>query len=169
MATVYVGLDPKSAIVGASAIPELVLISGTNAPVMGYAFDAATREDLYFSLPLLLYGASAPSITVTLHWYSRSGSTSGATIWGFRIAAITPGDTTSMEAKNWATAQTTTTTVNANAKGLTSTAVADTANLDSAAALDTLWCNIYRDAAAGGDTMSGDAIFTGGYLSYSDT
>jgi len=167
MATVYVALDPKSAIVSSSAIPELVLIVGTNGPVMGYAFDAAAREDLYFSLPLLLYGSG--TITATCHWYSRSGSTSGATIWGFRIACITPGDSTSMEAKNWATAQTTTTTVNSNAKGLTSTAIADSSNLDSAAALDTIWVNIYRDAAAGGDTMTGDAILTGLYLSYSDT
>jgi hypothetical protein len=167
MATVYLGIDPKAAIVGTTAIPELVLISGTNSPVMGYAFDAAAREDLYFSVPLLVYGSG--SITATLHWYSRSGSTTGATIWGFRIAAITPGDAVSMEAKNWATTQTTTTTVNGTAKGLTSTAVVDSSNLDSAAALDTLWVNIYRDAAAGGDTMSGDAILTGLYLSYSDT
>lgn len=164
MATVYVTLDPKSAIVSSSAIPELVLIV---APVMGYAFDASSREDIYFSLPLLLYGSG--SITATVHWYSRSGSTTGAVVWGFRIACITPGDAQSMESKAWATAQTTTTTVNGTAKGLTSTAIVDSSNLDSATALDTIWVNIYRDAAAGGDTMSGDAIPTGLYLSYSDT
>lgn len=160
------GLDPKSAIVGTSAIPELVLISGTNSPVMGYAFDASSREDLYFSVPLLVYGSG--NITATLHWYSRSGSTSNAVVWGARIACITPGDAQSMESKNWATTQTQTTTVNSTAKGLTSTAVT-ISNLDSAAANDTVWLNIYRDAAAGGDTMSGDAILTTLYLSYSDT
>jgi hypothetical protein len=167
MATVYVALDPKSAIVSSSAIPELVLIVGTNGPVMGYAFDAAAREDIYFSLPLLVYGSG--SITAVGHWYSRSGSTTGAVVWGFRIACVTPGDAQSMESKNWATTQTNTPTVNGTAKGLTSFTVVDSSNLDSAAALDTIWVNIYRDAAAGGDTMSGDAILTGLYLSYSDT
>lgn len=160
-------LDPKSAMVSSTAIPELVLIVGTNAPVMGYAFDASSREDIYFSVPLILYGSG--SITATAHWYSRSGSTSGAVVWGFRVACTTPGDATSMETKNWATAQTTTTTVNANAKGLTSTAIVDSSNLDSAAALDTMWVNIYRDAANASDTMTGDAILTTLYLSYSDT
>lgn len=167
MATVYMGLDPKSAIVSSSAIPELVLIVGTNGSVMGYAFDASSREDIYFAVPLLVYGSG--SITATLHWYSRSGSTTGAVVWGFRIACVTPGDAQSMESKNWATAQSTTTTVNGTAKGLTSTAVVDSANLDSATALDTMWVNLYRDAANGSDTMSGDAILTAIYLSYSDT
>jgi hypothetical protein len=163
---VYVALDPKSAIVSSSAIPELVLIVGTNGPVMGYAFDAASREDIYFSLPLLVYGSG--NITATLHWYSRSGSTTNAVVWGGRIACTTPGDSTSMETKAWATTQTQTTTVNSNAKGLTSSAIT-ISNLDSAAALDTMWLNVYRDAAAGGDTMSGDAILLSLYLSYSDT
>lgn len=166
MATVYLPLDPKSAILSTSSIPELVLIVGTNGPVMGYAFDASAREDIYFSLPLPLYGSG--NVTVTLHWYSRSGSTSGAVVWGSRLAAVTPGDAQSMESKNWATAATQTTTVNSTAKGLTSSAVA-ISSLDSLTALDTVWFDIYRDAAAGGDTMSGDAILLGIYLSYSDT
>jgi hypothetical protein len=166
MATVYMALDPKSAIVSTSSIPELVLIVGTNGPVMGYAFDAASREDIYFALPLILYGSG--NITATAHWYSRSGSTTGAVVWGSRIACVTPGDAQSMESKNWATTQTQTTTVNGTAKGLTSSAVT-ISNLDSATALDTLWLNVYRDAAAGADTMSGDAILTALYLSYSDT
>lgn len=166
MATTNIGLDPKSAILSSSAIPELVNIIGTNGPVMGYAFDAAAREDIYFSVPLLLYGSG--NITATYEWYSRSGSTTGAVVWGGRIACITPGDAQSMETKAWATTQTTTTTVNATAKGLTSTAVT-ISNLDSATAGDTMWLNIYRDAAAGGDTMAGDAILLTIYLQYSDT
>ena len=166
MATTNIGIDPKSAIVSSSAIPELVNIIGTNGPVMGYAFDAASREDIYFSIPLLLYGSG--NITANYHWYSRSGSTTGAVVWGARIAANVPGGATSMEAKNWATTQTTTTTVNSNAKGLTSTAIT-ISNLDSIAVTNTMWLNVYRDAAAGGDTMAGDAILLTIFLQYSDT
>lgn len=169
MATVYLPIDPKSAILSTSAIPELVLISGSNGPVMGYAFDASAREDIYIATPLPLYGASNPNVVLSLQWYSRSGSTSGAVVWGFRQAAITPGDAQSMETKNWATAQTTTTTVNGTARGLTQTDITNSANKDGLAALDMLWLDIYRDAAAGGDTMTGDAILVGMYLSYSDT
>lgn len=166
MATTNVGLDVKSAILSSSAIPELVLIVGTNGPVMGYAFDASSREDIYFSIPLLLYGSG--NITCVCHWYSRSGSTSGAVVWGARIACTTPGDATSMETKAWATAQSTTTTVNATAKGLTSTSIT-ISNLDNAAAGDTMWLNVYRDAANASDTMTGDATLLTLYLQYSDT
>lgn len=166
MATIPVLIDPRSAYVGTSAIPELVLISGSNAPLTGYAFDASSREDLYFDLTALSYGSG--NLTLVLKWYSRSGSTTGNVVLGARIAAITAGDTTSMEAKNWATAQTTTTAVNSNAKGPTSTSIT-ISNLDSLVANDEVLLNIYRDAANGSDTMSGDAIFTSGYLTYSDT
>lgn len=166
MATVYIPIDAKSLEVGASAIPELVAISGTNYVEYGYAFDAASREDVYFKLVLPLYGSG--NVSVIIDWYSRSGSTSGAVVWGARLGAITPGDSTSVEAKGYGTAATTTTTVNSNAKGLTSTTVA-ISSLDSLAALDRVIFNVYRDAASGSDTMSGDAIIDCIYLSYSDT
>lgn len=169
MATVSLALSPRNAIVGTSAIPELVLISGTNAPVMGYAFDRTVREDIYIDdLTAITYGASAGNLTLVIKWYSRSGSTSGNVVWGARIAAITPGDATSMETKAWATAQTTTTAVNATAKGPTSTSIT-ISNLDSLTANDELWLNIYRDATNGSNTMTGDAIITSAYLTYSDT
>jgi hypothetical protein len=167
MATVYVGLDPKSAILSSSAVPELVLIVGTNGPVMGYAFDATTREDIYFSIPLLLYGSG--NITLTAKCYSRAGSTTGAFVLGARIACITAGDAQSMETKNWATAQqSSSTTINSTAKGPTGCTVT-ISNLDSATVNDEMWLNVYRLPADAGDTMSGDLIITNLYLSYSDT
>lgn len=166
MGTTYYPLDIKGAEVSTSAIPELVLIAGTNGPVGGYAFDASSREDIYFRIPIIGYGSG--NVTVNLRWYSRSGSTTGAVVWGSRLAAITPGDAQSVESDAWATAATTTTTVNGTAKGDTSTAVA-ISSLDSLANLDDLWLNIYRDATSGSDTMSGDSIILTGFLSYSDT
>lgn len=166
MATVPIILSPRNMFVGTSAIPELALIIGTNAPILDYAFDAAAREDIYDRFKLPLYGSG--NLTLIVDWYSRAGSTSGAVVWGARIAAVTPGDSTSMEAKSWATAQTTTTTVNSNAKGLTTTSIT-ISNLDSLALNDQLWLNIYRDATNGADTMSGDAIPCSALLTYSDT
>jgi hypothetical protein len=164
---VYVQLPIAEALplVGGT-MPEMVTIAGTNMYISGYAFDAAAREDLAWSLPAVLYGSG--NVSVTVQWESRAGSTTGAAIWGARIAATTPGDAVSIEAKGWASASTSTTTVNATAKGLNATTVT-VSNLDSLSGFDKLDINIYRDAAAGGDTMAGDAVLTAVYLAYSDT
>lgn len=168
MATVYFGIDVRSFEVSSSAIPEYAKIIGTNAPVWGYAFDGTTREDIYTSFPLLLYGSG--NITVAGSVYSRSGATSGTFVMGARIACITPGDATSMEAKAWATAQqSSSTTINSTAKGNTSFSIT-VSNLDSATALDEVWLNLYRLPADAGDTITSDIILTGRvYISYSDT
>ena len=166
MATVPIILDPLVARVGTTGIPELVNIAGTDEPVWGYAFDAASREDLYFVFPAVLYGSG--NVTVTVQWYSRSGSTTGDVVWGARLKAISDGDAVSVESKTFSTAATTTTTVNGTAKGPKFTTITIT-SLDSLTANDKLSINIYRDAAAGGDTMAGDAVYLTGTASYSDT
>jgi hypothetical protein len=166
MATVSVIIDPRAAFLATTAMPEFVLITGTNAPVTGYAFDDTTREDIYFSLPLLSYGSG--NMTLVVRWYSRAGSTTGGVVWGTRIACITPTDNVSVEAKNWTTAQTQATTVRSTAKYPNTTSVA-ISNLDSAAALDEMWLDVYRLPTDGSDTMTGDAIITSMYLTYSDT
>lgn len=163
MAVVPIILTPRNMFVGATAIPELALILGSNAPILAYCFDAAAREDIYDMFRLPLYGSG--DLTLKLGWYSRAGEVTGDVVLGARVAAVTPGDATSMEAKNWAAAATTTTTVNATAKGLTNTDIA-ISNLDGLAADDELWLNIYRDAAAGGDTLVGDVVLNDAMLSY---
>lgn len=166
MATVPIILDPLVARVGTTAIPELVAIAGTDEPQWGYAFDAASREDIYFTFPAVLYGSG--NVTVTVQWYSRAGSTTGDVVWGARLKAITPGDAASVEARTFATAATATSAVNGTAKGLQSATITIT-SLDSLAVNDKLSINLYRDAAAGGDTMAGDAVYVTGWASYSDT
>lgn len=156
MATLKIPADPKIAdIFGTTNIPEYVSINGTNGPVSGYAFDAATMEQIFVRVPAWDYLSG--NVTLYLRWASRAGSTTGAVIWGGQLAALTPGDAQSVLTDSFATAATTTTTVNGTASGPTETQVVITA-LDSLADGDDLCVRIYRDAAAGGDTMSGDAV-----------
>lgn len=166
MTTVSVILTPAYFRVGASNIPTRVTVTGTNATWTDYQLAAGVRSDLYERFVIPSYGSG--SLTLLLDWYSAAGSTSGNTVLGARIAAITPADSTGMEAKNWTTAATTTQAVNSNAKGLTRTSITISA-LDSLASLDEIWVNAYRDGTSGSDTMSGALVLTSALLQYSDT
>lgn len=169
MATVFQQVDPGSMRLAATAMPELVNIAGTNFPAFGLAFDdgvVGAREDAYFNLAALLYGSG--NLTLRIRWYSRTGQVAGAVVWGARIAAITAGtDAQSYETKAFAAAQTANPTVIATARALNDTSIT-ISNLDSLAALDEIILDVYRDADAGGDTMTGDAIIVDMVLSYSD-
>lgn len=162
MATVPIILDARSAEVEPTAVPELIT---DTAPNGGYAFDASTTEIVYHKLTALSYGSG--NLTLVVKWYSRAAATSGSVAWATEIAASSPGDTTAMTAKTFDAAQSTVTAVNTTAGGPTATSITIT-NLDSLAADDELWIKIYRDTANGSDTLSGDAVYTSGYLTYSD-
>lgn len=159
MANVQMFFDPCGASLGGSQIPELISIAPgtitTNFPSDGYAFDGTgtTIERIFFKFRAINYASG--NITVDIDWYSRSGSTSGNVKWDASIAAVTPGDAVSMEAKTFATANTVTTTVNGTAKGLTRSTIT-ISNLDSLAIDDFVQLNIDRDPNS--DTMVGDAI-----------
>lgn len=168
MATVYFPIDVASARYKGSSIPELVNIAGTNFPLGGQAMDAAAREDLFFQTPIPLFGPSNTTLAVIIRWYSRTGQTSGNAIFGAAIAAVSPGDAVSMEAKAFAASTTAgATTVNATAKGPTETTVT-IANLDSLATAAP-WDAVELDVFVNGGTMTGDRIITHLYLSYSDS
>lgn len=162
MATVAVPIDVLGGRPDSNSTPELVYITGSNFPVDGYAFSAGGTEALYIKLGAELYG-NAGDWTLDLLWYSRSGSTTGNVQWVAALAAMTPGDSQSIETKAFATSQNATITVNATAKGLTLTSIAIT-NLDSVNAGDTVWLKITR----GTDTMVGNATLVRGSASYSD-
>lgn len=172
MATVYFSIDVASARLKGSSIPELVNIAGTNAPLGGYALDAAVREDLFFQTPIPLFGVSNTQLIVRLYWYSRTGQTSGNAVFGARVAAMSGGDAVSMEAKSFAASTSAAAVaVNGTAKGPTFSSVS-IANLDSlatAAPWDFVELNVFRDGADGTDTLTGDAIITAIYLEYSDS
>lgn len=168
MATVILPLDVRGADVAAANIPEFVVIAGTNFPAVGYAFDDATTETIYFKVPYLpTYGSG--NVSMVLDWYSRTGQTTGTCNWSSAMGAITSGtDAQSYETKAFATATTTGgTTVGGTARMLNRTTITMT-NIDSVQTADEL---IFKVDRIGGttDTMTGDAIIVGAYLSYSDT
>ncbi|MGH3658395.1 MAG: hypothetical protein ACRDUA_17210 [Micromonosporaceae bacterium] len=151
----------------ATGFPALVRANGSNYPVPGLAFDAAAVEAVFFFLRAAKYGSG--TISVDIDWYADTASTN-AVVWGAQLAAITPGtDTQDIETDTLATAATTTTShAGTTAQRLHRTTVTITA-LDSLAADDLLVLRVYRDAAIGADTMTGDAIAVLVTVRYSDS
>lgn len=166
MATVYQPFDVSSGQFLSTNFPALVK-NGTNFPAMGLAYDAATAEAAFFFLKATTYGSG--NVTVNFHWYADTAS-SGDVIWGVQLAAITPNtDTQDVETKSLATANTATDTHLGTTGQRLHEIDVTVSNLDSLANNDAVWLRIYRDAAAGGDTLTGDAILTSIVVSYSDT
>ncbi len=166
MATVRQPLAPGESWPLATAFPALVR-NGTNFPVPGLAYDAATKETAFWELFAASYGSG--NVTVKIQWYADTAS-SGDVIWGVQLAAITPNiDSQDVETKSLATANTATDTHLGTTGQRLHEIDVTVSNLDSLANGDALWLALYRDAAAGGDTMAGDAIVTSVVVSYSDT
>src|SRR5262245_48697146 len=141
MATVKRPLNILAAMLHSTGIPELVKIDGTNFPVWGYAFDAATDEQVSFRFPANNYGSG--NVTLKFYWYSRSGSTTGNSVFGAALACVSDGDAQSMETDGLATENTVTSAVNGTAKGprLASITIS---NLDSIAADDSVELRLRR-------------------------
>lgn len=167
MATVSQPLDIGAGIPHSTNIPELVKVDGTNFPVFGYAFADATQDDqISFRWPALNYGSG--NVSLIIDWYSRTGQTTGAVVWGGALSVLTPGDAQSVETDGLATENTQTTTVTGTARALTRSTVT-ISNLDSLAANDSVEMRVRRLQSNGSDTMTGDAIIVGVYVQYSDT
>ncbi len=166
MATVTQVLDSGAAQFLSTAFPAAVK-NGTNLPVFGLAYDAASDEAAFWLFRAVSYGSG--NLTVTVDWYADTAS-SGDVIWGAQLAAITPDtDTQDVETKALATANTVTDTHLGTTGQRLHRASITVSNLDSLAANDDVWLRIYRDADAAGDTMTGDAILVSVGVAYSDT
>lgn len=166
MATVRQVLDVGAAQLLSATFPALVK-NGTNFPVVGLAFDASTAESAFFQAYAVNYGSG--NVTVKVQWYADTATT-GDVIWGAQLAAVTPNtDTQDVETKSLATANTATDSHLGTTGQRLHEIDITVSNLDSVANGDAIWLRIYRDAAAGGDTMTGDAILTAVAVSYSDT
>ena len=114
-------------------------------------FDAATDESAVFvgSIP---QGATLTSgIKVIISW-SATSATSGDCVWGTQWEKTTGQD---IDSDGFDTATTATTTTNAASGYINTTAITCT-SIDSLAAGDCFRLKVYRNAAAAGDTMTGD-------------
>lgn len=100
--------------------------------------------------------------------YKMTSATSGGVVWDVRVAAVSDGDATDVDAKGFGSANLGTATVPATAGYLDDVSVALT-NDDSVAAGDFLVVRLARAAANGSDTATGDAEFVAASLSYTTT
>lgn len=165
MATVVQQFDPGAAQFLSTGFPALTR-NGTNFPVVGLAFDAATDEAAFWLFRAVNYASG--NVTVRVDWYADTAS-SGDVVWAAQLAAITPDtDTQDVETKALAAANTVTDTHLGTVGQRLHRAVVTVSNLDSLAADDDAWIRVARDASNAADTMSGDAILTLVTVSYSD-
>lgn len=169
MATVTTLLLPEEAQFLATAFPAYVKTNGTNFPVSGLAYDAATDEAAFFKFVATSYGSG--NLTLTLYWYADTAS-SGNVVWEAQIAAITP-DTDSQDVETDALATLNfvqDTHLGTTGQRLHSCAIT-ISNLDSIAAGDVVHLRIARDAngTSATDDLAGDVILVAATLAYSDT
>lgn len=169
MATVRIQLNPYAAIPDdtvANAARHRVN-SGTNFPIHCMAFDAATDQMAYWQFIADSYGSG--NLTLDIYWYADT-ATSGDVIWGAQVSVITANtDSQDIETDAFATANTVTDSHLGTTGQRLHQASITISNLDSLASGDHVVLKLYRDADAGGDTMTGDAFVTMVELSYSDT
>ena len=149
-------MRPESANYPASDFAQFKSVGGTNFPVNSLAFDASTSETVYFAL--LARDYSSGNLTIRVRWYADTG-TSGGVTWGVSLAAITPDtDSQDIETKAFATEQTVDDTHLGTTGQRLHEAVLTLSNLDSLAAMDSVWLRLARKTADANDTMTGDAL-----------
>ena len=115
-------------------------------------FDAGTDEAAVFVGVIPQAATLTSGIKVRISWAATS-ATSGDCVWGAQFEKTTGED---IDADSFDTATTATTTTSGTS-GVVNTTEITCTTIDSLAAGDTFRIKIYRDADAGGDTMTGDA------------
>jgi hypothetical protein len=169
MATVTHELHPEQAQFLSTNFPQYLKTLGTNFPVSGLAYDAATDEAAFWKFRATSYGSG--NLTLTILWYADTASTNNV-VWEAQIAAITPDtDTQDVETDGLATLNFVQDTHLGTTGQRIHTCAITISNLDSIAANDIVWLRLARDAnsTSATDDLSGDAIIILAILSYSDT
>lgn len=168
MANVRQSLSLDGAKLQTSSFPQLVPTQGTNFPAIGtYAFDGTSTERVFLRFQAINYASG--NITITIGWYAAT-ATSGAVVWESAIAAMTPNtDSTSWEAKGFATVNTATDTHLGTTAQRPHSIDITASNVDSVAADDWVELRISRLPADAGDTMTGDAVLASVDISYLST
>lgn len=169
MATITIELHPEQAQYLATNFPAYTKTNGTNFPVSGLAYDAATDEAAFWKFIATSYGSG--NITLTIYWYADTGTT-GNVVWEAQIACITANtDSQDVETDGLATLNFVQDTHLGTTGQRVHSAAITLSNLDSIAAGDYCTLRIARDAngTSATDDMAGDAILLLATVAYSDT
>lgn len=170
MATGSITLTPGSAVLpdgsASNAAPAVqrVKSSGT-APAIYFiqlAFDASTEEWCCWQFRMPADFSSALTAKVQ---YKMTSATTGGVAWDVRVAAVSDGDATDVDAKVFGSANVGTATVPGTAGHIDEVSITLT-NADSVAAGDFVVVRLARAVANASDTATGDAEFTTGALTY---
>lgn len=174
MATGSISLSVGAAVLpdgtASNAAPAIQRVKSSAAAPSPYflqaLFDAGTKEQCMWSFRMPPDYASAPVLKVQ---YKMVSATSGNVVIEGRIAAVSDGDATDVDAKAFGTANTSAATaVPATAGHLDEISLTMT-NADSVAAGDFVIVYLARDAANASDTATGDMEVVAAALTYTTT
>lgn len=174
MATGTILLSPGAAVLpdgsASNAAPALQRVkSSAAAPsphFLQLVFDASTREMAMWSLRMPVDYASGPVLKVM---YKMASATSGNVIIEGRLAAVTDGDATDVDAKAFAAANTSSATAVPGTAGFIDEISLTLTNADSLAAGDFTVVYLARDASNASDTATGDMEVVAASLEYTTT
>lgn len=169
MSTIKQQLLPEEAQFLATNFPQYLKTNGTNFPVSGLAFDAATDEAAFWKFIADNYGSG--NLTLDIYWYADTASSANV-VWEAQLSAITADtDTQDIETDGLATLNFVQDTHLGTTGQRVHKATITISNLDSIAAGDLCHLRIARDAngTSATDDMTGDAIIVMVEISYSDT
>lgn len=170
MATGSISLTPGSAIMpdgsASNAAPAMQRVkSSASAPTpyfLQLAYDATTEEQVCWALRMPADYASGPVLKVA---YKMASATTGGVAFEARLAAVSDGDATDVDAKAFDAANVGTATVPGTAGHLDEVSITMT-NADSLAAGDFVVVYLCRDPAHASDTATGDAEVVAVALTY---
>lgn len=170
MATVYQQLAPEEATFLGTNFPQYKKINGTNFPVSGLYYDAATDEAAFWKFRAVEYGSG--DITLDIEWYADTATGTQTIVWEAQLAVMTPNsDDADIETKALATLNFVQDTQIAGVDQRPHRATITISNLDSLAKDDLAFLRIARDAngTSATDDLAGDGVLTMATASYSDT
>lgn len=127
------------------------------------AFDATTREQMTWSFLMPVDYGSAPVLKVQ---YKMASATSGNVVIEGRLAAVSDGDSTDVDAKAFGSANTSSATAVPGTAGYMDEISLTLTNADSVAAGDFVVAYLARDAANASDTATGDMEVVSVALTY---
>lgn len=126
-------------------------------------FDATTREQLMWAFRMPADFASGPILEVQFKMVS---ATTDDVVMEARLAAVSDGDTTDVDAKTFGTANTSAATTVPGTLGYMTEISLALANDNGVAGGDFVIVYLARDAANGSDTAAGDMEVIGVALTY---